>query len=111
MKKEYQTPELNLQQFMPNENVAACYLVHCPTHFNSNYNDFPHAGKNQWFEKSRAELLAAGVTEDQLNYIDSTPANTAIGSHNMSLELGNDGLQTHNEVQIKWDNDGTNFGS
>lgn len=111
MKKEFVSPELNTQNFVPNENVAACYLVHCPTHFDSNYNDMSHAGKNQWWEKSRQELLDAGVSESQLDYIDSTPADTAIGSHNLTIALGNDASCTHSEVQLKWDNEGTNFGS
>ncbi len=112
MKKTYQTPTMDLQNFVPNEHVAACYLVHCPVHLNpQNYNDYSHAGKNQWFEKSASELLAGGITQSQLDHIDSLPADTAVGSHSLTAALGNDGVMSHSDVQLKTDRNGTNFGS
>lgn len=112
MKREYQSPTLNTQNFVPNESVAACYtlvhtsdnwLVECPSHLGPSWDDYPHAGRNQKWTKTTEELIAAGVPEAQLRYVGSTPASTDIGSHILkNIDLGGDGVMTHTNVLIQW---------
>ncbi len=111
MKKEYLKPELNAQSFAPNENVAACYLVQCPLHFNPSYSEYSHSGRGQYWEKSRQEMLDAGLTEAQLDKIDAGAAGADMGGYTITTALGNDGVMKHTNVFVKWDNVGTNFGS